>query len=208
MLKLYDSTKKGTLILSSYRCGTHFLELTIANTLRDQGKAVLQHDEIDDIQKFDEMAQSKTVYHVAILNSNRVKWYFVRNPNLLREWHVVWLTRADTVGHWISFYIWYYYNTAQERIDNTNLPHNGGVKENYVGITAKEFNIDDVYLWLNEQTVNHLFKVDETIDYQDLPNLSAVGTKWTPNQHGFSLEDLFVNHDEIRSILSPISYNE
>jgi len=197
----YDLSKKGTLIVSTYRSGTHFLGDTLVNHLREnygQLRLVIDADEVEDLEFLQVPSYS---YEVVILNSLKPKIPLVKEQSLLDDWHVVKLTRNNKQAHWISYYIWCYFNTKKQQVDNSNLPHHGGTQDKYAHIKPAVVDISRIEQWLLEQYLVHLFNSDVIIDYTNLHNLEGTEFKWNPNDYGLGVEDLFVNHLEVKNLL-------
>jgi hypothetical protein len=125
----------------------------------------------------------------------------VKNQQLLKDWHIVRLTRNNKINHWISFYIWKYFNTHQQRLDDTNLPHHGGTRSMYKNLPKVTYDLDNLDVWLLEQYPINLFRADVDIDYDDLSNIEGTDIGWTPNDYGLTLSDLFDNHEDVHNKL-------
>ena len=195
--ELWDPNKKGTIIISCYRSGTHFVldNLNVALLTR----LTLNLGEVDD---YSFLTRNTDRYILAILNSVKPKVHLVGNQHKLSQWHKVQLTRNDKIGHRISDYLWKYHNTLEQRFNATNLPHHGGTPENYKHIKAVDFDLDVLGSWLLEQHIVNLFHADVSIDYDDLKSITGTSITWNPNVYGLTLEDLFINHKEIKEFLT------
>lgn len=194
--EFYNNKKKGTLIISSYRSGTHFIYDNLLSYLRFNSIAINTYNEVDDI-KFLETNR----YGVAIINAVSPKLELVMNQNLIKDWHVVRLTRVDKKYHWISYYVWKYFNTVRQQFDNTNLPHHGGTRDRYQHIPQVEFSLPEIETWLLEQLLINLFIADISLDYNELSSVTDTVFKWNPNDYNLTLEKLFTNHFQIGKYL-------
>jgi hypothetical protein len=194
----YDVSKKGTLIVSTYRSGTHFLYDNLVHHLRENRIRLRPLNEVDDLAFLQVPDHS---YTVAILNSVGPKISLVKEQSLLDEWHVVNLTRNNKQAHWVSYYIWRYFNTEQQQFDDSNLPHHGGTRDKYAHIKPAVIDTSVIEQWLLEQYLVHLFKGSMMIDYEDLHSVTGTEFKWNPNDYGLIAEDLFVNHLEVKNLL-------
>lgn len=194
----WNANKTGTVIISSYRAGTHFLSNNLLAHIR-KTKPVRNLDEVSDTQF---LTATYNSYAIAILNSVVPKIYLVGNQEQFAQWHTVQLTRKNKVNHWISDYLWKYYNTLEQRFNSTNLPHHGGSPEQYAHIKRVDFDINIIGGWLLEHHIVNLFQTDVSIDYDELKHIAGTTINWSPNNYGLTLEDLFVNHREISEYLT------
>ncbi len=194
----YDLSKKGTLIVSTYRSGTHFLYDNLVEHLQTKNIGLTLFNEVGDLEF---LQSSGSNYKIAILNSVGPKISLVKEQCLLNDWHVVTLTRNDKLLHWMSYYVWQQFNTEQQRVNNSNLPHHGGTRDKYKHISPVTIDTSVIEQWLLEQYLVHLFKGSIVIDYADLSTVSGTEFIWNPNDYGLSVEDLFVNHVEVKNLL-------
>ena len=74
-------------------------------------------------------------------------------------------------------------------------------QDTYAHIKPAVVDISKIEQWLLEQYLVHLFNSDVIIDYTDLHNLEGTEFKWNPNDYGLGVEDLFVNHLEVKNLL-------
>jgi hypothetical protein len=205
---LYDFNKKGTLVLSYYRSGTHYLQDAIVAALPKSRR----FDEICNDGTVDQLLKTDNQYMVAIMNSVEPKFNLVAHPEILDDWHVVKLTRRNKVQHFISYWFWEQ-NTMQQRFDDTGkFKHHGTDNIAYTSaITQKQhYDISAVKNWLQEQLVLEFLPYNYTIDYDDLHIVGLDTTiRWQPNQYGnIALTDLFTNGDEIQDLLENFKYEK
>lgn len=197
----WDPSKKGTVIVSSYRSGTHFLYDNLCSHLRKKNIQISPIQEVDDLH----WVSNSKPYTIAILNSSTPKIPLVKDQDQLNDWHIVRLTRNNKIEHWISHYVWQYHNSTEQRFNNTNLPHHGGTQEKYKNIPQVKFDTGLLEPWLLEQFLINLFSANITLDYTDLPLINDTSFKWSPNDYGLDLSQLFSNSNEIHSILKDYS---
>jgi hypothetical protein len=200
ILPLWDDTKIGTAIIGYYRCGTHYLHDIILDQVPRAQNQLQEINTIDEI-----IAVEKTnKYQIAILNQGSTKVHLVGKKEILKEWHVIRLTRRDKISHFISHWFWLQL-TAEEREKNSgSFQHHNTPSERYHAAISKgpvTYDIGSVIVWLEQQLINNFLPYDVCLDYQDLPGYSNI-IKWTPNRYGnISLKDLFTNHKEIEDLL-------
>lgn len=188
--------KKGTLILSYYRSGGHFLHDYIMDSI-ENGIPLNEISSVDDISN----SRNNLKYKVGILHSMHPKFYLLDN-GVLNQWHVVLLTRQDKIKHFISTYFWKL--NVQE--DFKMFKHHdtaGEFYKEYIKTHQKtEYNIEYVKCWLLEQLLSYHFKNDYSIDYADLKTVESKNIIWKNNDYSeISLESLFTNHKEIEELL-------
>lgn len=206
--QLWDKSKVGTLIIGQFRTGTHYLDQVIVDQINEP--TVLM-DEIctdNQLDQFVQLSQSSHKYKIAILNNFTPKFYLTNN-HLLSKWHVVHLTRADVVGHFISDWFWRI-NNGERRYPVPEIKHHNTQQLSYRNnLTAPvEYDINLVIFWLQEQLINYHVPCDTRIDYSELAALETHRTKWLPNLYGdITLEDLVTNHAEIAALLKNFKFN-
>lgn len=196
-----DTNKVGTLILGYYRTGSHFLHDLIIDTanIPTTGYWEICDDNTADQLKI--ITAQSAAYKVCILNNFSSKFYIT--SDLLKNWHVIHLTRNDKVGHFISDWVWKQ-NTQQERITGTGkFKHHGTSSDTFEKLKTNKItvNIDSVITWLSEELINYKLPHNYVIDYSDLKNYQSDYIKWNPNQYNFQLADIFENFEEIETLL-------
>lgn len=198
IIDFYSKDKIGTCIVSYYRSGTHYLSDNINMYLKSNNVGNINFGEVTDLLFTD----TERSYGVVIVNALYPKVSLVKDQGLLENWLVVKLTRNDKVQHWISYYIWKYLNTEQQRRNNSNLPHHGGTKNLYANLPQTHCDMDQLKFWLLEQYLLNLFHSDISIDYADLPLLQGAEVQWEPNDYSITLQDLFTNYKEVEEYLT------
>ena len=200
---LWNEHKVGTLIVSHYRNGSHFLNDVIV----DQFDRAKRKGEICEDNTIDELAvltNNDSDYKVCILNACQPKFYLV-DSDLLSKWHVVNLTRKNKIDHFISYWFWFQ-NSDHERVNGSGVfGHHGTDSEvyrTYANKIKQHVPVELVIQWLQEQLINYHIRSDFSIDYNDLKDLSTKNIKWNPNQYkDIKLEDIVINADEIKNLL-------
>ena len=108
-LGLFDTEKKGTIILGCYRSGSHFVERAIQEHAASHGIEVLPTGEtlpldaemVEVSSFFNEDAQYKTT----IVNHISLKWMLINDPDLVQDYHIVRTTQRNIKRWFLSFYI-------------------------------------------------------------------------------------------------------
>jgi hypothetical protein len=204
---LYNLDKKGTLVLSYYRSGTHYLQDVIISLLPRSNRCgeICNDGTIEQLLKIDKN------YLVAIMNSVEPKFNLVAHTEVLNEWHVIKLTRRNKVQHFISYWFWEQ-NTMQQRFNDTGkFKHHGTNNSVYaLGlIQLQYYPISAVKSWLQEQLVLEFLPYNYTVDYDDLPAVGQELIEWQPNEYGnITLNDLFTNGTEIQDLLENFKYEK
>lgn len=205
---LWDPKKRGTLILSSYRSGTHYLQQIIWHSISTAHKdyLVLPHGEFhpDGSElNIDDLNNLKSDYTIAILNSGYAK-FFLTNTTKLDGWHLVHLTRNDKVSHFISEWIWRQNPEDQQGYTMQKFKHHNGKKQDYDELLNHKIHYDltKVIEWLKEDLINYCLPNTTRIDYSQLKFIAPYNCPYQPNRHGLRLSDLFTNHAEIEGLLA------
>ena len=108
-LGLFDTEKKGTIILGCYRSGSHFVERAIQEHASSHGIEVLatgetlpQDAELVEISSF---LNEDSKYKTTIINHNELKMAFLNDPSLVQHYHIVRTTQRNIRRWFLSFYI-------------------------------------------------------------------------------------------------------
>lgn len=113
---LYSPDRRGTLLLGSYRMGTHFLQQLGAHQARAAGVIAVEHAELEQdpeahVYSADDwlprylcqLAQSPG-YHLVIINHQRHKSALIDRSDILKDWHVVRVIEQDKTRWFKSFF--------------------------------------------------------------------------------------------------------
>jgi hypothetical protein len=197
---LYDLSKKGTLVLSYYRSGTHYLQDAVIASLPTSKR----YDEICNDGTIRQLLETDSRYMVAIMNSLEPKFNLVAHPEILNDWHVIKLTRRNKVHHFLSYWFWEK-NTMQQRFDdNGKFKHHGTDNGIYKSAlqSKQHCELSVVKNWLQEQLILEFLPYNYSLDYDDLDVACAGLITWNPNQYGdITLADLFTNSEEVQDLL-------
>lgn len=203
---LFDTNKKGTLIVSTYRAGTHFVHDYIRDIMGSE--STVSCSEICNDNTISQLIEltndNDTRYKVAILNNASPKCYLFNNHDLLKNWHVVRLTRQDKTHHFISHWFWKQNFNDSQRHSDLIFQHHGTDYQTYIDHMPDkiEFNIESLIVWLQEQLLIFHVDADVVVDYDELKYYESDNISWTPNRYdNINLEDLFLNHHEIKILL-------
>jgi len=208
LYSLWDPKKRGTLIFSTYRCGTHFLQQVLEDSIKNSIKPVSNetysvtilgefHADFTQLN-FDYLNSSQADYTIGIVNSSYAK-FFLTTDSRLDNWHVVHLTRNDKVSHFISEWVWRQnYNGEQK------FKHHGGASQDYRELLNNPvlYDLEKVVDWLKEELINYHIPNTIQVDYSQLPSFELFRGQWQPNQYNLQLADLFTNHIEIEHLLT------
>jgi hypothetical protein len=209
MPELINPDKIGTLIISTYRSGTHYLQDYISDYYRSKyNSAVKVYDEIHNINDLNEFSKTPTPYKVGIVNDVNPKCYLLNQNSVLTNWHVIRLTRDDKINHFIS---WFLFSIGIDNI-NEKLLHHATPNVEYINHlknhTKKSYDITKLTFWILESAIIELINSDAQIDYDDLQNLDQSILKWTPNDYtNVTLHDMFTNANEIEHLLKSYAIN-
>lgn len=210
--KLYNPSKKGTLIIAGPRYGSHFLAQVVVDWLPAELKPeqdVGGHSEIGitDQRLFgvsDEIATlvQQPGYQVAIVNDQSAKLWIMSQPDLVKDWHIVRIIHNDKL-HWFKSY-WYFLMNSDSRFEHHGTSQS--VYKEHLGqhgqytITPNQIMSTG---WILSQTLlNQHISCDEQIDYQELAGLDT-NVQWQGNEYlNIELPRLFTNSDVIEKLLT------
>lgn len=213
---LWRASRRGTLIVSDPRFGTHFLQKIVADRVRPH-RAVDTRSEIDKQPEIDQPIRltlaalaGESAYQVAIVNSVNAKTELLADPGLLEPWHVIRLTRRDKVG-WMRSWAWFFLHPGSEVSSGhaDRLLHHGTSAQSYIEnlhrlgpVELTPDVIKDIASNLCLHALSPLIPADEEIDYGDLPGLQSEHTWWKGNDYpDLSMQTLFPGYDRIRPLL-------
>jgi hypothetical protein len=205
MKKLWNQNKVGTLIISYYRCGTHFLHDSIKDQCPYYTETMGEICNDNSIQQLNELTNSKS-YKICILNNSSPKFYLTSATDLLSKWHVINLTRKNKIQHFISHWFWFQNDPEQRQVDSGIFSHHNtdnSVYRQQSHKIKKAIPVDFVIQWLQEQLINNYVTSDVVIDYDELINYQSDHIRWTPNRYeDIGLDNIIINYEEIKNLLS------
>jgi len=211
MNQFWNSDKVGTLIISYYRCGTHFLHDAIHDSCPFPTTMLGEICNDNSIQQLVDLTNTDTPYKLCILNNSEPKFYLTSADELLSKWHVVNLTRQDKVSHYISHWFWFQNSQQQRNLNSGKFQHHNTDHVTYQSFLDKNKQSvpkNHVIQWLQEQLINCFVKSDLIIDYNDLVNHQTDNIHWQPNQYeNIQLHDMIQNHEEIKNLLLNFNIN-
>lgn len=188
MVRLCDAKKAGTLIISHYRSGSHFLQSVVKSHCSLEGipcVALGEKIKFEDNKRV--LLPEVSSYLIGILNSPMEKSRVFRCSALLDRYFKVRLIHDNIQRHFLSTILWW---------RNNMLTHHDTLFSEIPPKTVCD--ISQVKRWKMEQTINDKVYCDSSVCYSDLASIGdAVGIPWTPNDYAFSLHDIFVNATEV-----------
>lgn len=205
MIQLSNPVKVGTLILSYYRRGTHFLRDVVAH----ETPGAIKYDEICNNGEIDQLISltNEPGYKVCILNNTISKFFLASDSELQKQWHIINLTRKDTLAHFMSYWFWRQ-NPMDNRFNDTCVfKHHATPPDVYADAVKASpkvhYSIQNIIPWLQGQLINTYITADVTLDYAQLPLLANNNVTWQANCYdAIKLSDIFLNHEEIEQFLT------
>tara|TARA_R110000868_G_C10639886_1_gene744049 strand:+ start:43 stop:687 length:645 start_codon:yes stop_codon:yes gene_type:complete len=208
---LYNLHKKGTIIITIGRSGSHLLGDIISNQLKKKNIAYANCLELfltsvtissmhnffkTTIQKVDQL----TSYKIIQIQDFQSKLWMIRyGTKWLSEYHVIVLQREDNINHLCSRLILQNFHHAipVHTIKNIDSGNFNILKNNKIIIT-----VDDVCQFLAEKEVLSRFAADETVEYTDMRQWSAIAeSKYLKNNYEVKLSELFTNYTDLVNFL-------
>ena len=206
MKQLWNDKKVGTLIISYYRCGTHFLHDVIDDQYPFSTTMLEEICNDNSPQQLIDLTDNNMPYKLCILNNSDPKFWLTSASELLSKWHVINLTRKNKLNHFISHWFWFQNTLDQQLSDTGNFLHHGTKNSMYrqhLDEVKKTVSLDFVIQWLQEQLNNGYIKSDVVMDYDELINYQTDNIKWMPNHYdNICLKDIIINYKEIQNLLS------
>jgi hypothetical protein len=215
--KFWDKTKRGTIIVTSARCGGHFLQHLINDLYQGERSCCgeIHKNIFRDIDSFPSKEGLRT-YQMHIANNFLSKRLLLSNLEKLDEWHLINLTRNDLTSWFLSWWFMHemcsFANPNGDAVifDHHNTP--GANYETYVQ-SAKSSKLvlsESRFLELRKALTNYLinFQIpcNESVDYSVLSALQTERTIWAPNKYpDVDLEEIFVQGKLIKDILLSVS---
>jgi len=203
--ELFDDNKIGSLIVSYYRSGGHFL----SGYMTDIKSNNLNLSEINSLETIKSATKLKNNRYVTgILHSIHPKYYLFNDLETLSKWHVIHLTRNNRIEHFISTFFW----GQKLHEQKTQFGHHGTSKDIYRNfVNNHEKTVADIaYVkrWLLEILMSYAIPHNYSIDYSELPLLESSNIWWNPNNYDdITLSDLFVNSAEVEELLNNFKIN-
>ena len=211
MVMLYDLNKKGTIIVTSGRSGSHLLGDIVSNELKKKNIAHTNCTEIfltsspiysvhnffkTTMQQVDQLTSYKIIQ---IQDFQSKLWMICHGIKWLSEYHIIVLQRDDTVNHLCSKLILHNFHHVIpiHTIKNTDSGNFNILKDNKITIT-----IDDICQFLAEKELLARFTADETVEYNNMCQWSITAeSKYLKNNYDIKLSDLFTNYDDLIKFL-------
>jgi len=204
-IQLYDLKKRGTIIISSPRMGSHYLQDAIEVLLRRQQIPCVIQDQLIGRDIYQDINTDAGKYHICIANDLLSKEKLMQQTKHLEEWHVIHLTRSDINSWAISCYFMFQKNSfGNPLIPHPRFLHRGTQRSAY------QDHLDQYPTYplklLTMQMGNRLRTCDMPyhvcIDYADLATYFGHVCPWRPNDYtGIDLERDFKNGPQIKQVL-------
>jgi hypothetical protein len=217
---LFDLNKKGTLIVTIGRSGSHLLGDVISNQLVSLGiqhtnhkEYFLKHNGPLDWPGHHNFYKSKisrllkdTAYTICQIQDFYSKVYLSKHyKELFDQYHIVVLERQDQLVHFFSKQLLHNFHNVIPTHTINGINDNFDLLKNQSKI---KISIDDVFQFYSEKLLLDLFDRDVTVVYEDMILWEeVVKSKYKKNQYPVSFDQLFDNFEEIADLFnSPIAH--
>jgi hypothetical protein len=211
MVNLYDLNKKGTVIITIGRSGSHLLGDIISNQLKKKNivytnctEIFLTWEPISQLHDFFKTTMQKVdqlpCYKIIQIQDFQSKLWMIRyGIKWLSEYHVIILQREDNINHLCSKLILqnFHHAVPVHTIKYTNSGNFDILKNIKITIT-----IDDVCQFLSEKELLSKFTANEIVEYNDMCQWPTVAeSKYLKNNYKIELSELFTNYDDLVKFL-------
>jgi hypothetical protein len=185
-IQLYDLKKRGTIIVSSPRTGSHYLQGVICAQLRKKRIHYVIQDQLNGRDIYQDINTGDGKYHICIANDLQSKEKLMQQTKHLEEWHVIRLIRSDIISWAISCYFMFQKNSfANPVIAHPEFLHSGTQQSVYQE-HLDQCPIYSLHLLLHEignRLQTYDVPCDVGIDYADLATRFQHVLVWRPNDY-------------------------
>lgn len=216
MNNLYNTDKRGTIIVTIGRSGSHLLGDIIEqrlNRLNIPAVNLLEELLLPDSFSFNEKYRNAvsrvdragrvryTIVQVQDFNSKL--WLLRNHVSWLNDYHVVVLKRRDHAKHFLSRQI------LENFWDVIPVHTRRGVTEgehvSFDNLHNKKIEINPSAIWqfYSEQEILNRFEYNELVYYEDLLDYpESTTSNYIKNNYKINFEDLFTNYKDITKLLN------
>jgi hypothetical protein len=216
MVKLYDPNKKGTIIITVGRSGSHLLGDIISNKLK---LANVSHRSLtENFHYYDQSVEKVSAFYkkqvdlmagnskylISQIQDFQIKvWLLSTNSSWLKDYHIIVLKRNDNIQHFFSkqilenFHATVPVHSFKKELFTYKVGNFDSLKDQKLTVSA-----DTVFQFLAEKQLLARFDCDETVVYEDLVTWPDVAkSMYEKNNYGIGFDDLIVNYQEVKAIL-------
>jgi len=212
---LFNFNKKGTLIVTIGRSGSHLLGDIISNQLTDlkvqhvnYKEHFLKHNGTLKLTEFHNFYKSKIdtlikdpTYIICQIQDFNSKIYLSRyHKELFDHYHVIVLERQDQLAHFFSKQLLQNFYTVipTHTIDGINDNFNSLKSQSKIKVSS-----DEVFQFYSEKKLLDSFARDGTIVYEDMILWEEVAqSKYKKNQYPVSFDQLFDNYKDLEKLFN------
>jgi hypothetical protein len=213
MSNLYNLNKKGTIIITIGRSGSHLLGNIVEILLKDKKIPVINYKEnflnyecpISKINNFYKtqsikLDNSDDNYIISQIQDFQSKlWLLQYGEDWLKKYHVVVLKRKDKINHFFS----------RQLLTNfySDIPIHTikGHQVSFDNLIGKHIQLSEHTVWqfYSEIEILNRFDGDETVYYEDIINYPEVNRSiYIKNQYPVNYEKIFLNYMDIVTFLN------
>lgn len=216
MVKLYDLTKRGTIILTIGRSGSHLLGDIVEQTVKTAHPSVVNLKEHFLINDHDfsvnkefrsriliaEHLQEMNYLIIQIQDFASKLWFLNHLPDWFKDYHVIILRRRDKVSHFFSRQVLLNFWDqipihAIRGVDN-------GTEITFENLRDKKAvaSVSKIWQFYAELLALDIFEGDETVYYEDMLTWPETGASlYLKNPYPVSYEELFENYHDVVRVL-------
>jgi hypothetical protein len=206
-IQFFDLKKRGTIIVSSPRSGSHYLQNVVSYQLERQQIPHVTHDQLNNKNIYQDMDTSGGKYRIYIANDTLSINHLMQQENYINNWYVVRMTRQD-IDNWAvsNYFMFQQQSFGVLSWDQATFKHNSTERsiyeEHFDTVEKPIYPLSELLGCLSCREKSYEISYNLSIDYNDLKNLVGVHPPWTPNDYpDIVLERDFKNGIELKKIL-------
>jgi hypothetical protein len=185
-IQLYNLRKRGTVIVSDPRSGSHYLQNVIKVLLATQRIPYVIQGQLNGRDICQVIDTSNGKYHICIANDPESKEKLMQQTKHLKEWHVIRLIRSDITSWALSCYFMFHKSSFGNQVTNdTKFLHSGTQQSVYQEHLDEcpSYPLNLLYSQLGNRLQTYDVPCDVSMDYADLATCFQHVLVWQPNDY-------------------------
>ena len=202
MFDLDLTDKKGILVISSPRSGTHMMTSILANTIDIKNKININEIYVNNVDKLNILQQLKDIeqqYSEKFIIASIVQWYVINllipHWDYLKDYYIIDLRRYDKIAQYTSWCIL-----------QASGQYNPSV-ESYQHLLPITVDIEHVERFIASQNICYAIKADKVLYYEDVVKLNQFSST-KKNYYPIDVNDIFSDYEIIYKLLGNYQYHD